>query len=444
MTTPTLPNSIFPNLPFPLKQGCEAFPEPRERDVFLTGALGVLSGCVPNVSGYYDRRLCFPNLFSFVTAPAASGKGALVFSKYLGHRYHDHLIEQSKIELEKYKEEEEKYKMQLLDYKKGKRSDMPKEPIEPPFKVLFIPANSSSAMVIKHLKEAAGKGIMCETEADTMGNVLKQDWGGYSDLLRKCFHFEKISYSRKADKEFVEIEQPRLSVALSGTPGQVLKLIPSSEDGLFSRFLFYAYSTEIKWRDVSPKGGSINLNAHFDTLSQQVLTMTQYLQQNPTQVHLTDEQWQLLNQTFEDLLQTFIDLVGNDARPTIYRLGSILYRIAMILTACRKYENQDATQHLTCSDEDFITALKLSETYLEHAITILELLPKPESKMLTDMAAHKRAFFNALPEKFKREEVLKTGKQLGMSRSTIDRTLHAWVGTFLIQTGFGWFQKVSK
>ena len=83
-------------------------------------------------------------------------------------------------------------------------------PEEPPFKVLFIPANNSSARVIQHLKEGDGHGIFCETEADSMGNVLKQDWGSYSDLLRKAAHHEPISYSRKANKEWVEIKRPCL------------------------------------------------------------------------------------------------------------------------------------------------------------------------------------------------------------------------------------------
>ncbi|MEM6700901.1 MAG: DUF3987 domain-containing protein, partial [Bacteroidota bacterium] len=395
----------------------------RERDVFLTGALGVMSGCLPNVQGTYDRRVCYPNLFTFITAPAASGKGAMVFSKKLGNHYHKDLIERSKVELEKYKVEEEKYKMALLDFKKNKRSDMPKAPDEPPFKVLFIPANSSSAMVIKHLKEAGAKGIMCETEADTMGNVLKQDWGGYSDLLRKCFHFEKISYSRKAEKEFVEIEQPQLSVAISGTPGQILRLIPSSEDGLFSRFLFYTYSMESIWRDVSPKSAIVNLDEYFHTLSQEVLQMTQFLAQYPTRVYLRDDQWAMLNQTFKRLLHQTIHLISIETQATIYRLGSICYRIAMMFSACRKFENGNTTHHLTCQDEDFMAALFLVEAYLEHAVMIFGLLPIPEQELISKLPSRKKSFYNSLPPKFKRQEAIQVGQTFQLSRSTVDRLL---------------------
>jgi hypothetical protein len=158
-------------------------------------------------------------------------------------------------------------------------------------------------MVIKHLRDGGGTGIMCETEADTLGNVLKQDWGGYSDLLRKVFHFEKISYSRKGSNEFFEIDQPRLSVAISGTPNQILKLIPSVEDGLFSRFLFYCYAVQPNWRDVSPATGGINLTEHLTNLSERTLEITRFTSENPVLFQLTPDQWQNLNECLTRLPQ---------------------------------------------------------------------------------------------------------------------------------------------
>ncbi|NCP53420.1 MAG: DUF3987 domain-containing protein, partial [Flavobacteriales bacterium] len=46
-----------------------------------------------------------------------------------------------------------------------------------------------------------------------------------------------------------EVECPQLAITLSGTPAQVPKLIASAEDGLFSRFIFYAFKADIVWRD---------------------------------------------------------------------------------------------------------------------------------------------------------------------------------------------------
>ncbi|MDD4215384.1 MAG: BT4734/BF3469 family protein, partial [Bacteroidales bacterium] len=182
--TEFVPDAVYTLLPDLLKSGSLAFKDLRERDVFLTGALAILSGCLPQVSGVYYQQVVYPNLFSFIIAPAASGKGALKFAKCLGDAYHDQLIQESNEELQRYKTEMNEYKANMYGRKKGEPSgDAPEQPL---FRVLYIPANSSYAKILSHLKQNNESGIICETEADTMGNVLKQEWGSYSDMLRKA------------------------------------------------------------------------------------------------------------------------------------------------------------------------------------------------------------------------------------------------------------------
>ena len=55
-----------------------------ERDVFFTSALSVISGGLHNVSGLYANDKVFPNLFSIIIAPPASGKGVMKYSRQLG------------------------------------------------------------------------------------------------------------------------------------------------------------------------------------------------------------------------------------------------------------------------------------------------------------------------------------------------------------------------
>ncbi|TAK39653.1 MAG: DUF3987 domain-containing protein [Saprospiraceae bacterium] len=68
------------------------------------------------------------------------------------------------------------------------------------------PRQHHAAMFRQHLAGNGGSGILCETEADTLGNVLQQDWGKYSDLMRKCFSHEDDANSRKPVVEFMELE----------------------------------------------------------------------------------------------------------------------------------------------------------------------------------------------------------------------------------------------
>jgi hypothetical protein len=442
LTTPILPAQIFPNLPSLLLEGCQAFDDPRERDVFLTGALAVLSGCLTGIEGVYDRRTTYPNLFAFIIAPAASGKSALTFAKQLGDAVHKSLLEENNTAMQQYRQELADYKLLMSNYKRGKT--LPQEPEKPPFKVLFIPVNSSSVMVIKHLRDNCGDGIMCETEADTPGNVLKQDWGGYSDLLRKAFHFEKISYSRKGSQEFFEIDQPRLSVAISGTPNQILKLIPSVEDGLFSRFLFYCYAVEPTWRDVSPTTGGINLTEHFTRLSEFVLEIHRFTSENPARFQFEKTHWLQLNQRFGQLLQETNAFFGTESLSSIKRLGAILFRIAMTLTACRRFENADASPTVTCDDVDFQTATHLVEAYLQHAMFLFEKLPREAVPAFNNLPNNKRLFIESLPNEFRRKEAIEAGVTFDLSRATVDRMLESLTGSYLECTQHGIYTKMRK
>ena len=422
-TPECMPEKIFKHLPLLLKEGCSVFKDKRERDVFLTGALGVLSGCLPNVHGIYDGRINYPNLYTFVIAPAASGKGALVYARELGITHHEKLLAESKATLQVYQRELTRYESELLQYKKGKISEPPEPPEEPAFKKLFIPANSSSAVLIRQLYSNENGGILFESEADTLGNVLKQDWGGYSDLMRKAFHHEAISYSRKFNDQFIEISKPKLSVALSGTPSQVLTLIPSAEDGLFSRFLFYVFEVEVNWRDVSPEGKQQNFHSFFQSQSNKVKEMIPYLEKYPTEFHLQKHQWDELNNVFRTALEKTNHLMGTGALSIVKRLGGILFRIAMILSALRKFEEQATATKVFCHQDDFNAALWMVENYLEHSLFLYDRLPQHIKSSFQFKNTRKQRFYESLPDHFSTQEALTIGTQQKIPKRTVGRYL---------------------
>ncbi|EMY3583312.1 DUF3987 domain-containing protein [Flavobacterium psychrophilum] len=443
LNTPTIPQSVYDNLPPILKQGAEAFSEPRERDTFLTGALAILSGCLPNVTGEYGGRTVYPHLFSFILAPAASGKGALQSSKELADKYHEEVLKNSR-------EQKKEYDLKMAAYKKAqrfqKKDDNTQEeiPEEPPFKVVFIPANTSNAKIIQHLQQNDGTGIICETEADTLGQVFKNDWGSYSDLLRKAFHSEKISISRKTNNEYFEINNPRLAVALSGTPQQVYNIIASAEDGLFSRFVFYVFKTNSKWIDPSPYGSRVNLTDHFAKLSNVVYEMVLYLDSGKTKIHLTKEQWDKFNPTFSEYLNQISAFVSEDAQSIVKRLGLVLYRMCMIFTSIRKFQAQEQATDIQCLDEDFETASQLIEVYLKHNILMFENLPKQEDEENGPFkkGQNKKLFFDALPNHFTRKEAVELGANFNIAERTVGSFLKSCLGNYLQQPEYGTYTKI--
>lgn len=444
LNSPKIPSGVYKDLPPILKQGAEAFLLDREKDVFLTSAITILSGCLPNVSGVYGGRKVYPNLFCFIIAPAASGKGTMQSAKELADVYHTEVRANSEHLKKQYKKEMDAYKMRSRNSKPDQEIEL-EEPKEPNYKVVYIPANASNASIIRHLEQNEGHGIICETEADTMGQAFKNDWGSYSDLLRKAFHHEKISVTRKTDNQYLEINTPKLSVALSGTPGQIYNIIQSAEDGLFSRNIFYLFKTNPQWLDPSPKGNPLNLTEHFEHLSRVVYDMVNFFSNLETVIHLSDEQWKVLNETFEDYLSKINTFVSSDAQSIVKRLGLILYRICMIFTAIRKFTTKCYDKEVQCLDEDFDTALKLIKVYLAHNVLMFENLPKQEDSDEKPFKSgnNKMKFFNALPQKFKRAEAIEIGFKFNIKERTVGTILKSCIGKYLTQPEFGVYEKIT-
>ena len=427
-----IPPEVFDKLPSLLSRGCEVLKGEKARDVFLSGALGVLSGCLPGVKGVYDGLSFHPNLFVFVIAPAGSGKGTLKFAESLGEAYNDELIATGEQDLKDYKKAMIVFDRDCGMFKKGKLEEPPMEPDEPADKTLFIPANTSAAKLINQLKENDGSGILFESEADSLGNALKQDWGGYSDLMRKGFQHETISYSRQSSKKNIIIKKPKLSIVISGTPNQVTALIPSSEDGLFSRFIFYVFESDEFWRDVSPEGGGEDFESFYEGLSKEVLEMIHFYQKNPVVFKLRKPQWRALNNYFRDKSVKASRDFGKEVLSVVRRMGLICFRIAMILSAIRKFEERKLGDILFCEEDDFKTAMLLSKNYFKHGFFVFDRLPQFINNKFQIKNARKQHFYDNLPQRFQRKEAIVISKEINLPQRSADRYLQALLKSNLL------------
>ena len=263
----TFPPAVYDALPDYLRRCCAPF-EGHEKAVMLLGTLAVLSGCFPAVGGTYNTRRHWLNLFVFIIAPAASGKGTLGWARKLAHPWHKRLTDASKAARAEYDAELAVYK----NAGKAKASLTPPPDAPPAYKLLYLPGNTTAAALATALAENDGRGIMCETETDTLSGALGADFGNFSDVLRKAFHHEPVSLLRKTDRQHLDLERPALSIALTGTPGQLPRLMPTAEDGLVSRFLFYTFEQTAVWQDVGPSAGPA-LDSYFDALGGELSRM---------------------------------------------------------------------------------------------------------------------------------------------------------------------------
>ena len=418
---PTFSQEIYSLLPSLLTSVINKSNNFEDADILILGSLTVISACLPNISGNYAEREVFPNLFTFISAQASAGKGRLTLCRHLVKPIHNNL---KKI----YSAEMEEYRHLLNDYSQDKKNREP--PQEPPIKTLLIPANSSATSVYQVLNDNGGVGLIFETEGDTLANTFKSDYGNFSDGFRKAFHHEMISYTRRKDREFVELTKPRLSALLSGTPKQILALIPDAENGLFSRFIFYNMNLRLEWRDVFSES-AVSLDDYFIDLGQRYFQFYQTLQQSQSiKFSLTINQQIEFNQFFTEIQQEYSSLFGLDIVASVRRLGLITFRVAMILTSLRLMDGKPIESVIVCDDTDFRTSLIMARVLLQHTAHVFGQLPSTDSNATRGtVTVLCQTFFDGLPSEFNRRTYLSIAERLHVAPKTAEKYIRKFCTT---------------
>ncbi|MEH1008940.1 DUF3987 domain-containing protein [Winogradskyella sp. ECml5-4] len=422
---PTIPTTVYSNIPTFLQQVTQPSSSNEERDILLLGALTAFSACFPKLFGVYDQRKVFSNLYLFVTAPASAGKGRLNQIKNLVNPVHKQQREQSKILKQQHQVEMATYNMN-----KGKSETMEK-PNKPPERMLFIPANNSVTGVYQLISDNEGRGLIFETEGDTLAQAFKSDYGNYSDGFRKAFHHETISYYRRTDREYVDIERPCLSTVLSGTPKQIQALVPNAENGLFSRFMFYYMNIKPTWKNVFQTGTANGLDEYYDQLGKDFFELYKTLKNNPAiEVRLTTEQQQKFNVFFEKLQTKYLNLQPDDYIATVRRLGLIAFRIIMLFSVFRIMEDGDVNQVRYCEDVDFENTLEMISVLVKHSSKVFNDLPMEQKQV--KRANRKERFLDALPHQFSRQDYLNIADKNKIPHKTAEGYITKFVDAGLI------------
>ena len=436
---PRLPDAVFENLPPFLAEVVSLSILGDDRDVVFLGALGVLSACFENVHGEYDCHTVYPNIYLFVVADAGQGKGSLAFCREL-------VVPLNKALREKTMLLEQDYRAQMAIYQKEKKSCDAIMPSEPPNLMKIIPANSSASAFLKILSENNGSGLLFETEGDTLSNTLKSDFGNYSDTLRKAFHHEPINFCRRTNREYCEVDSPKLSVVLSGTPNQVRRLIPDAENGLESRFFFYRIPFVRTFRDVlSQSNTSQTKSEMFKALGERFYLTNQTFRQKEYGFVIPEHLHGIFHKTFETINDECCEEIDNGMQGIIRRVALIIYRIVMILTCVRNmYQTEDERKHkgenslLICSNEDFHTAMLIVDTLVYHVVSVYcELSGKFTKKKAENekvvYLSQKELVYSLLPDEFDKKEYNSIVVIQGVSVKTAEKWLNKYMSEGLLQ-----------
>ena len=292
--------------------------------------------------------------------------------------------------------------------------------------------------------DANGTGLICESEADTLSTAIGSDYGHWSDTLRKAFDHDRLSYNRRTDQEYREIKKSYLSVLLSGTPAQVKALIPSAENGLFSRQLFY-YMPGI-WQWVSQfTTGDIDIEEIFTTIGLDWKKKLDLLKAHGLHtLRLTDEQKQEFDTLFSALFTRSGIANGNEMYSFVARLGvntcRIMAEVAVLraLESAQPYQLKASSTPLLTPDKeipddnikdgiitrwdvkitpsDFKAVLQLAEPLYCHAMHILSFLPPTEISRRANV--ERDFFFMKLGTTFTRKQVREQAAVMGIKENT--------------------------
>ena len=436
---PLQPLPTFPEADWPKILILSYATSPTQRDILLLGALTALGATMERyVRCSYSGKYQSPCLQTFFVAPPASGKSGLSLIRLLVEPIHDKIRQQVDEEMKAYRKEKKNY--ELL----GKERVNTEAPQMPPNKMFLISGNNSGTGILQNIMDANGTGLICETEADTIASAISSEYGHWSDTLRKAFDHDRLSYNRRTDQEYREVKRIFLAVLLSGTPAQVRALIPSAENGLFSRQLFYYMHGIYTWADQFACG-EIDLDEIFRSIGRDWQLKLDILKEHGIHtLRLTDEQKKEFNALFSDLFFRSDIANGNEMRSFIARLAvnicRIMSTIAMlrVLEIPQPYQLKSSDRYapvpdkeiptdnvkdgiitrwdITITPEDFKAVLGLVKPLYRHATHILSFLPSSEIPHRAN--ADRDAFFDALGDEFTRTQLTEQATAMGIKTNT--------------------------
>ena len=228
-----------------------------------------------------------------------------------------------------------------------------------------------------------------------------------------------ISKSRVKDLEYCEITDPKFSLTITGTPNQMDSLITSIEDGLFSRFLFYSFTSEPIWNATYTFKITNSKKEIFSNFSS---VLCDKFKSSEKQIfYMTEKQGKELDKRFSDALKHNTTNYSDSVSGITFRLGLMTFKIAMVLSALRSNESE-----IYCSNEDFDTAMCLVEkVYMPHSINMLNKYEKSN----TSLTVVEQKLLEWMPDdrNFKRSEISEEASKLEISDRTLSDILKKFI-----------------
>lgn len=401
-------NMDVTNLPPFLQSVLSLASSPAEKDMLLLASLTACGAVMPNLYCRYGiaAKRYYPNLQLFIVGSAACGKGIANLALELVKPIHE------------------------------------KTP-------LIIPGDATYPAFYQTLARQHGRGYIHESEGSVITDIWRSSTANYNTALRNAAEHEPISRARC--REASVIENPQLSMVLTGTFSQYRALVPSVENGYFSRLLTLIVN------DVQPFSEQYvrpakNAQEVIKTCSEQLYYLYQSLfAAKPREFRLTKEQSDRLGLHLKTAYPMLIRLLGEDFHSVILRMAIQIERIAMILTALRidslpYREGSGLGSSFLCSDMDYQTAELIGNKLLLHMAQAYQLIKgtekveQPQVKPLDQ----KQILLSLLPDEFESKTLVAEAQSQGIPQSTVMRWCSQWIDHgILLRLSYGHYKKIA-
>jgi len=399
------------NLPEIMKNVLSLAHTPAEKDMLLMSALVACGSVMPNLYVKYgiSAKRYYPNLQLFIVGSAACGKGIANLALELVKPIHE--------------------KMPLI-----------------------IPGDATYPAFYQTLARQKGRGYIHESEGSVITDIWRSSTANYNTALRKAAEHETISRARC--KEASVIENPQISMVLTGTFSQYHALVPSIENGYFSRLITLIVDEHQAFnsRYVQPSDTS---DTTIKAAAEQLFRLYEkMLFTKPREFRLTPDQKSRLGNHLETAYPTLIRMLGEEFHSVVLRMAVHIERIAMILTALRMNSallrgetNKESSEFnspekeersrilfgktdeaFLCSDEDYQTAEMIGNKLILHMAQAYQLV-KGTEKVETPKVKpldQKQILLSLLPEEFESKKLVDEAKSQGISRRTAFNWSEEW------------------
>jgi len=446
---PHFDRAVIDRFPGLLSDVLKVAADDREYDLMLLSSLTVFSTIMPGVSGMLKKQLYKPPFYTLIIGLSGSGKGCINVVRKLADPWQDYIFDISKAKVKEYEEQKElsdNYKAQVRAAKGKKPVGLPpEEPVPVCQKRLHMSGYTTTARMIEQLDvNSPYASFLYETELESVNNTIMQDFGGYSYVLNQAFQHERIGCSSKTNgTSFIEF--PELGFLATGTPGMLLKLIPSTESGLYSRLLIYRITGRADYQPLTSVDDTMCSVRYFERLGQRVLDMAVHLEKSPTFVVFSDKQRKRLDRYFEREYNNVRVFGNDDVASVVLRHRLIIFRIAMTLTGIRKGETKGTAEEIEILDDDFDIAFHIGTRCLSHSLLVSTSLKHSDTNQRHKLPDAQVDLFDVMPDEFKTSDIIDEAGVRGISRSSVFRMLKkAQEYSLVVLVSTGYYRKTEK